>query len=45
MERDRIAKRECVGNLLVGRPQKKWIDTLKECLRKGGLNGRGLHGV
>ena len=38
MERDRIAKRiyveECAGSHSVGRPRKKWIDTMKECLRK-----------
>ena len=38
MEKDRIAKRiyvgECADSLLVGRPRKRWIDTVKECLRK-----------
>ena len=38
MERDRIAKGvyvgECAGNRSVGIPQKRWIDTVKECLRK-----------
>ena len=35
MENDRIAKRVCVrewaGNHSLGRPQKRWIDTMKEC--------------
>ena len=42
VERDRIAKRvyvgECGGSCSVGRPRKRWIDTLKDCLRKRGLN-------
>ena len=42
MERDRIAKRvyvgECAGSRSVGRPRKRWIDTLKECLKKRGLD-------
>ena len=36
VERDRIAKRvyvrECAGSRSVGRPWKRWIDTVKECL-------------
>ena len=36
--RDRIAKRfyvgECAGSRSVGRPWKRWIDIVKECLRK-----------
>ena len=36
----RIAKRvyagECTGNRSVGRSRKRWIDTMKECLKKGG---------
>ena len=39
VENDRIAKRvyvgECTGSHLVGRLQKRWIDTVKECLRRG----------
>ena len=39
MERDRIAKRvyvqEYAGSCSVGSLQKRWIDTVKECLRKG----------
>ena len=38
MERDRIAKRvyvgECAGTRSVGRPWKRWHDTVKEGLRK-----------
>ena len=44
MESDRIAKRvyagECVGSRSVGRTQKRWIDTVKEGLRKRGLDVR-----
>ena len=42
MDRDRIAKRVyigvCAGSRSVGRPRKRWIDTVKECLRKRGLD-------
>ena len=42
MENDRIAKRvyvgECAVSHLVIRPQKRWIDTVKECLKKRGLD-------
>ena len=38
MESDRITKRvyvgECAGSDSVGRPWKRWIDTVKECLKK-----------
>ena len=38
MENNRTAKRvyvgECAGSHSVGRPQKIWIDTVKDCLRK-----------
>ena len=38
MERDRIAKRvyvgERAGNCSVGRPRKRWINTVKVCLKK-----------
>ena len=38
IENDRIAKRvyvgECTGSLSVGRSRKRWIDTVKDCLRK-----------
>ena len=44
MERDMNAKsvyvRECAGSQTVGKPQKKWIDMVKECLRKRGLDVR-----
>ena len=43
-EKDRIAKRvyvgECAGNRSEGKPKKRWIDTVKECLRKRGLDVR-----
>ena len=42
MENDGIAKRiyvgECAGSRSVGRPRKRWIDTVKECLKKRGLD-------
>ena len=42
MEKDRIVKRiyigECAGNHSVDKPQKRWIDNMKECLRKRGLD-------
>ena len=46
MERDRIAKNVyvgvCAGKRSVGRPRKRWIDSVKECLMKRGLeNGPG----
>ena len=31
---------ECAGSRSVGRPRKRWIDTVKECLRKRGLDVR-----
>ena len=44
MESDRIAKKvyvgECAGSHSVARPQKRWIDVVKDCLRKRGLNLR-----
>ena len=44
MEKDRIAKRvyvgECAGSRSVGRPLKKWIDIVKDCLRKRSLDAR-----
>ena len=39
MERDRIAKRVYVGES-AGSVRKRWIDTVKECLRKRGLDVR-----
>ena len=32
--------RECGGSHSVGRPRKSWIDTMKEFLRKRGLDVR-----
>ena len=44
IERERIVKRvyvgECDGSGSEGRPWKRWIDTVKECLRKKGLDIR-----
>ena len=44
MERDRIAKSvfvgECAGIHSVVRQQKRWTDTVKECLKKRGLDLR-----
>ena len=44
MESDRIAKRvcagDCAGSRSVGRPWNRWNDTVKECLRKRGLDVR-----
>ena len=44
MDNDRIAKRvyvgECAGSRLVGRPRKRWIDTVKDWLKKRGLDVR-----
>ena len=44
MENDRIAKivyvGECAGSRSVGKPRKRWIDTVKECLKKRGLDVR-----
>ena len=44
MENDRFAKRiyvgECAGSRSVDRPRKRWIDTVKECWRKRGLDVR-----
>ena len=40
MERDRITKKVCAGSCSVGRPWKRWIDTLKERLMKRGLDVR-----
>ena len=39
VERDRITYvRRCAGSRSVGRPLKRWIDTVKECLKKRGLD-------
>ena len=43
-ETDRIDKRGyvgvCAGSLSVGRARKRWIDTVKHCLKKRGLDVR-----
>ena len=44
MEKDRINNRvyvgECVGSRSVGRTRRRWIDTVKDCLRKRSLGVR-----
>ena len=44
MEKNRIAEKvyvgECAGSRSVSRPQKRWIDTVKDCLRRRGLDVR-----
>ena len=44
MENDRNAKRvyvgECAGSHSVGRSRKRWIETVKDCLGKRGLDVR-----
>ena len=44
MENDMIAKRVyvegCARSRSVGRPWKRWIDTVKKCLKKRGLHVR-----
>ena len=43
MKNYRIAKfcvGECAGRCSVGRARKRWVDTVKECLRKRGLDVR-----
>ena len=44
IENDRIAKRvyvgQCAGSRSVGRTRKRWIDNVKECLRKRSLDVR-----
>ena len=44
MENDKIAKKvyvgEWVGSLSVDRSQKRWIDTMKDCLKKRSLDIR-----
>ena len=46
MENDRIAKRvyvgEYAGSRSVGRTRKRWIDTVKECLRKKGFGCQAI---
>ena len=42
MENERIAKRvyvgECAGSRSLDRPRKRWIDSVKDCLKKSGLD-------
>ena len=44
MERGMISKGAYVGEFAgsrsVGRPRKRWLDTIKECLKKRGLDVR-----
>ena len=40
MDQKRFFVGECAGSRSVGRPQKGWIDTMKECLKNRGLNVR-----
>ena len=44
IKNDRLAKmvylREFAGSRSVGRPRKRWIDTMKDCLQKRGLDIR-----
>ena len=44
MENDRIDKRvyvgERAGSCSAGRPRKRWIDTVKDCLKKRALHVR-----
>ena len=55
MEKNRL-RGECAGSCSVGRLRKRWIDIMKDCLKKRGLNvsqgrrmvgvcDRGMHGV
>ena len=44
MENDMIANRvylgECASRRSLGKPRKRWIDTVKNCLKKRGLDVR-----
>ena len=46
MENDRNAKRvyvgECAINCSVSRPRKRWIDIMKDCLKRRGLDARQI---
>ena len=37
---ERVYVGECAGSRSVGMPRKRWIDTVKECLKKKGLDVR-----
>ena len=36
----RVYVGECTGSYSMGRPWKRWIDTVKDCLRKRGFDLR-----
>ena len=40
IEKERISNREWAGSRSVGRPRKRCNDTVKDCLRKKGLDIR-----
>ena len=40
IELQRVYVGECAGSHSVGRPWNRWIDTMKECLKKRGLDIR-----
>ena len=44
MENGRVAKKvymgECAGSRSVGKQRKRWIETVKDCLKKRGLDVR-----
>ena len=49
MEKEKIARRvyvgECADSHSLGRPRKRWIDTVKDCLRKRSLDVRQARGM
>ena len=49
MENDRVVKRvyvgECTGSRSVGRPRKRWIDTVKGCLERFGCQASKENGA
>ena len=49
MENDKIPKRvyvgECADSHLVGQPQKRWIDTMRDCLKKKGSDVKQPRGI
>ena len=49
MENDKIAKRvyvgECASTRSVYKPAKRWIDTVKDCLKKWGLDVKQARGM
>ena len=38
LDAKRVYVEVCAGSRSMGRPWKKWIDTMKECLKKRGLD-------